>query len=87
MRRGWFGSSPSAGRIHREHLTTPVGELSDFKIFKKIEINQLKKRIEEFYGWKGFTGKEIDQLFLERKPIEYELIEEHEAFADLVVGF
>jgi len=62
-------------------------ELSDFKIFKKIEINQLKKRIEEFYGWKGFTGKEIDQLFLERKPIEYELIEQHEAFADLVVGF
>ena len=62
-------------------------ELSDFKIFKKIEMNQLKKRIEEFYGWKGFTGKEIDQLFLERNPIEYELIEQHEAFADLVVGF
>jgi len=59
--------------------------LSDLKIFKKIEINQLKKRIEEFYAWKGFTGKEIDELFLDRKPTEYEVIAEHETFADLVI--
>ena len=60
-------------------------KMADIKIFTTIDQEVLRRRIGQFYGWKGYTGKEIDELYLERKATEYDVIAEHEQYADVVV--
>lgn len=58
---------------------------ADLKLFKHIDERELKKRLEQYFTWKGYTGKEIDKQWISRKTSEYDVIDEHIAFADLVV--
>ncbi|MCX7771181.1 MAG: HAD-IIIA family hydrolase [Proteobacteria bacterium] len=58
---------------------------SDFKIFCKIDDGLLKKRVFNFYRWKGLKDREIEKLYSERKIDEYEIISGNENLADLVI--
>jgi D,D-heptose 1,7-bisphosphate phosphatase len=65
-------------------ISTPVlRSLADLTIFKQIDEETLKSRISTFYGWKGFSEKQIEKLFAERKPTEYDIIAGHVTFADI----
>jgi uridine kinase len=65
-------------------ISTPVlRSLADLKIFKRIDEESLKSRISTFYGWKGFSEEQIEKLFAERKPTEYDIIAGHVTFADI----
>jgi D,D-heptose 1,7-bisphosphate phosphatase len=59
--------------------------LAHLRIFKTIEADELKKRFSNFYRWKGMTENEITDLFVKRKKNEYDLIETHRQFADVVI--
>ncbi len=63
--------------------TAHLRSLADLKIFKEIDEETLKSRIETFYSWKGFTPEAIEKLYTERKPTEYDLIAKDVTFADM----
>lgn len=59
-------------------------EVSDLKIFKKIEEAEHKKRVYSHLKWKGYHQNDINTLWAERKQKEYDLINPTEQFADCV---
>ncbi len=58
--------------------------ISNCKIYKKIERTELKKKMKDFYLWKGYDSNEIDTIFEKRIQDEYELVEYDEQFAHIV---
>ncbi len=60
-------------------------KLAHLRIFKTIESDELKRRFINFYRWKGLTENEIEDLYEKRKKNEYDLIEKHQQFADVVI--
>jgi len=58
---------------------------SDLRLFKQIKPSEQKKRFVEFYRWKGMDSESIETLYLNRKAGEYDIVEKHEQFADLVI--
>lgn len=60
-------------------------ERANLKIFKQISFDELEKRFADFYRWKGLAEDRIKPLYLNRKNGEYDLIAEHDQFADLVI--
>lgn len=63
--------------------TAHLRALADLTIFKQIDEETLKSRISTFYAWKGFTEAQIEKLFAERKPTEYDIIAKDVTFADI----
>ncbi|MBS1486947.1 MAG: HAD-IIIA family hydrolase [Bacteroidetes bacterium] len=59
--------------------------LSDLRLFKQIKSSELKKRFADFYRWKGLDSESIEKLYQNRKAGEYDIIERHEQFADIVI--
>lgn len=45
------------------------------KLFKTISRDLLEQRIQRFYAWKGYDEPQIQNLWEERKKLEYPLIE------------
>ena len=67
-------------------LSTPtLRDLAHLKIFKTIEEGLLKSRFATFYDWKGYSLEEIEKLYAERKPTEYDIIAKDVTFADVVL--
>lgn len=65
---------------------TELQQLSDYKLFMKIDEKTLRERFEVLYKWKDMPTAEIDQLWRLRLENEYRIIEQHEQYADLVIG-
>ena len=63
-----------------------IRELARYKIFVDIDRKAHKKRIEEFYLWRGKTPDEIEKLYSQRFEDEYQLIEKERKFADLILN-
>lgn len=59
--------------------------LSHYMIFMETSPGEHRKRIDDYYRWRGKTQKEIDRLYQQRLHDEYELIEKDRILADLVV--
>ena len=59
--------------------------LSHYKIFVETSDEEHRKRIDDYYRWRGKSQEEIDMLFQQRLRDEYQLIEKDRILADLVV--
>lgn len=59
-----------------------IREIADHKIFVNIEMEELKKRMYDYYLWKGYTLSEIENIFEKRKIDEYEPVALHSQYAD-----
>jgi D,D-heptose 1,7-bisphosphate phosphatase len=57
-------------------------EMSSLKIYVDIDEELRKKRFNEFYRYKGLTGNEITELYMERQKDEYPIIVESKKYAD-----
>lgn len=55
------------------------------KVFKKIDLEELKARFVAFYRWKGFSDSEIESLYNLREKQEYLIIAKDEGKADIVI--
>ncbi len=56
------------------------------KVFLTISTSLHKKRIMEYYAWRGKKPSDIERLFEKRKADEYQLIEKESKFADFVIN-
>jgi histidinol-phosphate phosphatase family protein len=63
-----------------------IRNLSQHKIFVDINRKEQRKRIEQFYIWRGKDKNEIDTLYRQRTVDEYQLIEKERKLADVVVN-
>lgn len=59
-----------------------IREIADHKVFINIEMEDLKKRLIDFYLWKGYKLSEIESIFEQRKKDEYEPVLLHSKYAD-----
>jgi D,D-heptose 1,7-bisphosphate phosphatase len=59
--------------------------LAHAKIFMPIEQGEHKRRLHQYYTWKGKNNDEIEILIRRRKKDEYQLIEKAIKFADFVI--
>lgn len=59
--------------------------LASLSVYMDIDKQEHKKRIREYYEWRGKSSGEIEQLYGERLKDEYNLIEKERKLADLVV--
>lgn len=60
--------------------------LAHYRIFVHIEPDMHRKRIREYYQWRGKNDEEIDSIYASRSSDEYEPIEKERKFADFVVN-
>jgi len=60
-------------------------ENPNIKIFLDISPELLKRRIEEFYRWRGHSENEITELYNKRSVDEYSLIEQDKQYADFKI--
>jgi D,D-heptose 1,7-bisphosphate phosphatase len=60
--------------------------ISDLKIFMKVDDRTFKYRIKEYYYWRGKNDDEIKLLLEKREKDEYQLIEKESKFADFVIN-
>jgi len=63
-----------------------VNELSDLKIFINIDPELHKKRVFDYYRWKGKSNEEVESLYRERLIDEYQLIDIHAKNADRLIS-
>ncbi len=68
--------------LSREELR----DISDLKIFLRIDEPAFKARIKEYYYWREKNDNEIKLLLEKRKKDEYRLIEKESKFADFIVN-
>ena len=66
--------------------TEELRQLSDFKIFMRIDEQKLKERFMTFYRWKDMPEPEMKELWQTRLQNEYRMIAGDEQYADLVIG-
>ena len=59
-------------------------DLSELKIFVKIDEETRKERFYKFYRYKNLTDKEIEKLYLQRYNEEVQEINKTEKFADCI---
>lgn len=59
--------------------------LANYKLFVSLSPKTHKKRIYQYYRWRGKPDEDIEILYLKRKKDEYTLIEKESNFADFVV--
>ena len=60
-------------------------ELATIKVFMDISDTLHKKRIKQYYLWRGKSEKEIKDLYASRYKDEYQLIKKAINFADFVI--
>lgn len=60
--------------------------ISHYKIFVETSPEEHKKRINNYYRWRGKSQHEIDTLYQQRLEDEYQLIEKDRILANLVVN-
>ncbi len=63
-----------------------IRNLACLKIFTGIESGLFRKRIEEYYTWRGKTKEETNRLVKKRQIDEYQLIEKESKLADLIIN-
>jgi D,D-heptose 1,7-bisphosphate phosphatase len=68
--------------LSREELR----EVSDLKVFMEIDEKTLRKRILDYYFWRGKKESDIVQLLKKRQKDEYQLIEKECKFADFIIN-
>ncbi len=61
-------------------------KMTDLKVFMEIDKETLKRRIKEYYYWRGKSDEEILQLLEKREKDEYQLIKKESKFADFVIN-
>lgn len=59
-----------------------IRQMADHRIFVNIEPEELKKRMTDYYLWKGYTVEEIEKIYKKRIKDEYEPVALHSKFAD-----
>ncbi len=63
-----------------------IREKANIRLFTALDPGTFRKRIEEYYTWRGKSPAEIAALFEKRQEDEYQLIEKESKFADLVIN-
>jgi uridine kinase len=56
------------------------------KLFTTLSPETFRKRIDEYYDWRGRKAEETDLLFKKRELDEYQLIEKESKLADLIIN-
>lgn len=57
------------------------------KLFKSISWDLLEQRIRRLYAWKGYDESQIQNLWEERKNLEYPLVEDSSVEAHRIISF
>lgn len=60
-------------------------EISNLKIFKKINAEDHHQRVMEYFRWKGYSEEESKRLYKERKSVEYDHIGTTDNEADIII--
>jgi histidinol-phosphate phosphatase family protein len=63
-----------------------IRRMAHFKIFTTLSPGPFRKRIGEYYKWRGKTEDEIEILVHKRKTGEYQLIEKESNLADMIIN-
>jgi uridine kinase len=68
-------------------LSSPsICKLAHLKIFTTLNSVAFKKRLNDYYLWRGKTEAEIEKLVNKREIDEYQLIEKESNLADLIIN-
>lgn len=62
-----------------------IREMMHLKLFVTTDIQNQKSRMEQYYSWRGKGKGYAHELLKLRKADEYDIIEKHATFADIVV--
>jgi D,D-heptose 1,7-bisphosphate phosphatase len=60
-------------------------QMANLRVFTTIDHVSFRKRINEYYSWRGKTATEIRSLVEKRELDEYQLIEKDSKLADLII--
>jgi len=63
-----------------------IRQSAQLKIFTTLTPDLFRKRIDEYYRWRGRTTEDIEDLVKKRKSDEYQLIEKESKLADLIIN-
>jgi D,D-heptose 1,7-bisphosphate phosphatase len=68
-------------------LSSPeLRSLANLRLYTSVPPEILKKRIDEYYTWRGKTTEEIETMVEKRKSDEYQLIEKESNLADMIIN-
>jgi D,D-heptose 1,7-bisphosphate phosphatase len=63
-----------------------IRQSAHLKIFTTLKPDLFRKRINEYYNWRGRHSEDIENLVKKRKMDEYQLIEKESKLADLIIN-
>jgi D,D-heptose 1,7-bisphosphate phosphatase len=63
-----------------------IREMANLRLFTAISPELFRKRIEEYYSWRGKSVSETAALVEKRNQDEYQLIEKESKLADLIIN-
>jgi uridine kinase len=63
-----------------------IRKSADLRLFTTLDSSLFRKRIKEYYTWRGKSAAETAALYKKRKQDEYQLIEKERKFADLIIN-
>jgi D,D-heptose 1,7-bisphosphate phosphatase len=63
-----------------------IRQSAHLKIFTTLGPELFRKRIDEYYRWRGKTAEETESLVKKRELDEYHLIEKESKLADLIIN-
>jgi len=66
--------------------STKIRKLAHLRLFTTLDSGLFRKRIKEYYTWRGKSAAETAALYKKRKQDEYQLIEKERKFADLIIN-
>jgi len=63
-----------------------IRKQAHLRLFTTLDSGRFRRRIEEYYIWRGKSVAETAALFKKREQDEYQLIEKERKFADMIIN-